>query len=109
MRLAFMKNHFPVALWLTVLCILTGCDRCSKAKDASNMDEKNAAASAAGEKTSVQHPIATSEGRSGGEPVADATTLQITDVKTGDGEEAVDGKKVTVEYSGSLTNGTRFD
>lgn len=35
--------------------------------------------------------------------------LKITDVKVGKGPEAVDGKKVTVHYTGTLENGTKFD
>ena len=35
--------------------------------------------------------------------------LIIEDVKVGEGAEAIDGKKVTVNYLGTLTNGTKFD
>lgn len=35
--------------------------------------------------------------------------LQIEDMKVGTGTEAVAGKKVTVHYVGTLTNGTKFD
>ena len=35
--------------------------------------------------------------------------LIIEDIKVGEGLEAVGGKKVTVNYSGTLTNGTKFD
>lgn len=35
--------------------------------------------------------------------------MQSTDVVVGTGVEAVAGKKVTVEYVGTLTNGTKFD
>lgn len=35
--------------------------------------------------------------------------LKIEDVKVGTGAEATAGKKVTVEYTGKLTNGTQFD
>jgi FKBP-type peptidyl-prolyl cis-trans isomerase len=35
--------------------------------------------------------------------------LEVHDVKVGDGTEAVNGKKVTVHYTGTLTNGTKFD
>ena len=35
--------------------------------------------------------------------------LQIVDIKVGDGAEATSGKKVTVHYVGTLTNGNKFD
>ncbi|HUC19974.1 MAG TPA: FKBP-type peptidyl-prolyl cis-trans isomerase [Candidatus Polarisedimenticolaceae bacterium] len=35
--------------------------------------------------------------------------LQKTDEVVGTGTEAVAGKKVTVHYTGTLTNGTKFD
>ena len=35
--------------------------------------------------------------------------LKIEDLVVGSGEEAVSGKKVTVNYSGTLINGTKFD
>ncbi len=38
-----------------------------------------------------------------------ADDLQITDTQVGDGAEAVSGKKISVHYTGTLTNGTKFD
>ena len=38
-----------------------------------------------------------------------ADSLQIEDVKAGAGAEAVAGKRVTVHYVGTLTNGSKFD
>ncbi len=35
--------------------------------------------------------------------------LEIQDIKQGAGTEAVAGKKVTVHYVGTLTNGNKFD
>ncbi len=35
--------------------------------------------------------------------------LKIEEIKVGAGAEAVSGKRVTVNYSGILTNGTKFD
>lgn len=35
--------------------------------------------------------------------------LQIENIKDGAGDEAVSGKKVTVHYVGTLTNGKKFD
>lgn len=36
-------------------------------------------------------------------------TLEKTDLTVGTGAEAVTGKNVTVHYTGTLTNGTKFD
>jgi FKBP-type peptidyl-prolyl cis-trans isomerase FkpA len=35
--------------------------------------------------------------------------LKINDIKVGTGTEAVSGKKVRVHYTGTLTDGTKFD
>jgi FKBP-type peptidyl-prolyl cis-trans isomerase len=35
--------------------------------------------------------------------------LQVEDIKQGTGAEAVAGKRVTVHYVGTLTNGNKFD
>ncbi|PIP57549.1 peptidylprolyl isomerase [Candidatus Woesebacteria bacterium CG22_combo_CG10-13_8_21_14_all_39_10] len=35
--------------------------------------------------------------------------LKIEEMVVGTGDEAVNGKKVTVNYSGTLINGTKFD
>ena len=42
-------------------------------------------------------------------PSADVTQLQITDEVVGTGAEAKAGDSITVNYVGSLTNGTVFD
>ncbi len=39
----------------------------------------------------------------------DVMELQKTDITTGTGKEAVSGTTVTVNYTGTLTNGTKFD
>ncbi len=35
--------------------------------------------------------------------------LKVEDLVVGDGDEAVAGKKVSVHYTGTLTNGSKFD
>jgi FKBP-type peptidyl-prolyl cis-trans isomerase len=37
------------------------------------------------------------------------TELKIEDIKEGTGDMAVSGKRVTVNYAGTLTDGTKFD
>jgi FKBP-type peptidyl-prolyl cis-trans isomerase len=37
------------------------------------------------------------------------TSLQIEELKAGDGDEAKAGQTVTVHYVGTLTDGTKFD
>lgn len=39
----------------------------------------------------------------------EVSELKIEDLKVGTGDEAVAGKKVTVNYIGTLTDGTKFD
>jgi FKBP-type peptidyl-prolyl cis-trans isomerase len=39
----------------------------------------------------------------------DTTNLKVEDLKIGTGVEAVNGKKVTVNYVGTLVDGTKFD
>ncbi|MFZ4506206.1 MAG: FKBP-type peptidyl-prolyl cis-trans isomerase [Fimbriimonas sp.] len=42
-------------------------------------------------------------------PVVQAKTLQIKDLKVGTGPGATDGDYLTMDYKGTLTNGTQFD
>ncbi len=59
--------------------------------------------------SSTETSTATSTGATSTVPPAPKGELVITDVKVGKGPEAVDGKKVTVHYTGTLENGTKFD
>jgi FKBP-type peptidyl-prolyl cis-trans isomerase FkpA len=45
----------------------------------------------------------------GGDEVTTSSGLRYTDVKVGTGTEATAGKSVSVHYTGTLTNGTKFD
>lgn len=42
-------------------------------------------------------------------PIMNVTELKIEDEKVGTGDAAVAGKKVTVNYVGTLTDGSKFD
>ena len=41
--------------------------------------------------------------------IVTASGLRYTDEKMGDGTQSAKGKKVTVHYTGTLDNGTKFD
>ena len=88
---------FPYSLVLVTCVILAGCDRCSKEKDAAKTE---AASDAAVPETTATQST----------PGVDAPAeLQISDVTVGTGMEAGEGKKVTVNYTGTLLDGTKFD
>lgn len=54
-------------------------------------------------------PLASTSPSSTMEPVEEVTDLKIEDLVIGTGTEAARDKKLTVKYTGSLTNGTVFD
>jgi FKBP-type peptidyl-prolyl cis-trans isomerase len=41
--------------------------------------------------------------------MSEATELVIEDIRVGNGAEATAGQNVSVHYTGTLTNGTKFD
>jgi len=62
--------------------------------------------SAIAESTPIVENIATESSK----PMEqDVTELKIEDLVVGTGEEAVSGKTISVHYTGTLTDGTKFD
>ena len=89
----------PLALTLGGALVLTACNKCSSEKKPEEEPSGSAEITApAGEDNN-------SEAAQGG----DVTELVIEDIQVGDGAEAVAGKRVTVHYTGTLTDGTKFD
>jgi len=83
-----MTYHGSKYLLLALATILSGCDRCSSNPSTTTTIE------------ATQTPGATENG---------VAELQISDIKPGTGEVAADGKKVTMHYSATLNDGTKFD
>lgn len=81
-----MLRNILLALGFTAIIISTGC---TKGCNDKNTDE-----------APTDAPAATA---------APAGDLKVEDVQIGTGDEAVSGKSVTVHYTGTLTDGTKFD
>ncbi len=64
---------------------------------------------AATEPAPVEEPAQQTEAHEFPEGVSDVTELQTEDLAKGDGAVAEAGKTVTVNYTGWLTDGTKFD
>lgn len=57
----------------------------------------------------LSDPMRLSDANGGGDQVDQVNELIIEDIEIGTGEEAVTGKTVSVHYTGTLTDGTKFD
>jgi FKBP-type peptidyl-prolyl cis-trans isomerase len=88
-RRQIMRTSYVVSSVFVVLLGMGGC-KCSG-------DKKDGTATT----TTTPTPAA--------EPAAAATELKIEDIKIGEGAVAEPGKQVVVHYTGTLTDGTKFD
>ena len=91
-----MKLKMMVATYSLVLCVVALTSACGN-KEESPATE-NTPAQAPATAAPAQAPVA-----------AEVTELKIEDTKAGTGAVAEAGKRVTVHYTGWLTNGTKFD
>jgi len=83
-----MKFHTSKYLLLAFATILSGCDKCSSSEAPKTTEESD--------QTKLPDEEVVGE-------------LQISDIKPGTGDEATDGKKVTMHYTATLHDGTKFD
>jgi FKBP-type peptidyl-prolyl cis-trans isomerase len=89
-----------IGLVLAAMPVLAGCG----AKTETPVSTPAASEQPAAEQPAAQAPAQASPGKT-----EDVTELKIEDTKVGTGAEAVAGKSVTVNYTGWLTDGTKFD
>ena len=59
--------------------------------------------------STAARPAASGPTKVTGEPTKTPTGLEYWDIKVGTGETAIKGQKVTVDYTGWLTTGKKFD
>lgn len=89
---------YGIVMLIAVVAIVTGVwylrDNGSKNKTASANDSTSSMS------TVTPTPSSSPEG---------GQQMQVEDIVVGTGEEAVSGKTVTVNYVGTLTDGTKFD
>jgi FKBP-type peptidyl-prolyl cis-trans isomerase len=116
MRLRILSAVLFAATWQ-----ISGCTKCSSEKSTS--ESASTEAGTAQQETAVvdaskEQPAATPEGETAQAPAegAPANTpapqggeLVMEDTVVGTGAEAVAGTKVSVHYTGRLTDGTKFD
>lgn len=85
---------FPKSLLCAVALIITGCDGCSsKTTDAGSSGETS---------TKVAS-------KNSSDSAAPQAKLEIVEIEVGDGKEAAAGYRVTVHYTGTLEDGSKFD
>jgi FKBP-type peptidyl-prolyl cis-trans isomerase len=95
-----MIRRILIALSFLGATLLYGCEGCSK---------QDATTSGSSEVKSDVSEDATSEAVDETAPTKTEGGMEILDVKVGTGAEAVEGKTVSVHYTGTFLDGKKFD
>ena len=99
-----MDNKYLFAtIFLGILIVVGGL--IAFATKSSSKNQALATSTPTGTIENIVEPVATSSAG----PAMETDKLIIQDERVGTGTEASTGKKVTVNYAGTLTNGTKFD
>jgi FKBP-type peptidyl-prolyl cis-trans isomerase FkpA len=99
-RRIMRTRHYLMLIFLSVSGLQAGCSGMSvdeKTKPKKDADREANTDKVPGEPTKPEQEVKTESG------------LKYVDLKTGRGEEAKTGRKVTVHYTGWLRNGLKFD
>lgn len=101
------RKYLFTTIFLTVLVVVGAIAIIYNKKKVENQAFSTATPSAT--ITPPAEPEATATATASGKVTTTMDGLKIEDEKVGTGAEAVTGKKITVNYSGTLTDGTKFD
>ncbi|MCX6705208.1 MAG: FKBP-type peptidyl-prolyl cis-trans isomerase [Candidatus Woesebacteria bacterium] len=97
------KKYLFATIFLVVLIIIVGIAVFSGRRQSNNQLLATATPTSTIEPTA--EPVATQSAK----PITKVDKLIIQDEVVGTGAEALAGKKITVNYTGTLTDGTKFD
>ncbi|HUC94966.1 MAG TPA: FKBP-type peptidyl-prolyl cis-trans isomerase [Candidatus Saccharimonadales bacterium] len=101
------KKYLFVTIFLVALIIAGGIAIFSRKGSANNQPLATVVPTATIEPTAESTVVPTATGSA--KPLTQVDKLIIQDENVGTGIEAITGKKVTVNYTGTLTDGTKFD
>jgi FKBP-type peptidyl-prolyl cis-trans isomerase len=97
-----MKNYLSTRLFVLAVVTVVTASGCTKKEEVKTTDTTTT--------TQASNP-GTTAAMTGSSPAANAAApkVEMQDSVVGKGAEAVNGKSVTVHYTGTLKDGTKFD